>query len=133
MRAYPFYIAILGALVVGCTQQPPPKLAEAPQVLAAVAAAQRRPLELNEAQRSAVIDLLAVAGGSAHRFADPGLERPVYASFWKSPFDQQVDANRLLLVRYAEDGTFVYVGFARDGKLFTDGGGSLYGDPPWAQ
>jgi hypothetical protein len=36
-------------------------------------------------------------------------------------------------VRYAEDGTFVYVGFARDGRLFTDGGGSLFSEPPWAQ
>jgi hypothetical protein len=107
---------------------------EAPQALAQVAAASRRPVELPEAQKRDVLRALAGSrGGGAKAFSDPELAPEVYASFWRSPIDMQVDRDRLLLVRYFEDGTYVYVGFSRDGRLFTDGIGALLADPPWSQ
>lgn len=133
VRASPFYIAICAALLAGCAQPPRPQLAETQQVLAEVVAAQQRPVELAEAQKRQVLSALAGSTGAAARFADPELDRQVFASFWRSPLNNQVDPNRLLLVRYFEDGTYVYVGFGRDGRLFTDGMGALFADPPWAQ
>lgn len=133
VRDYPVYIVICGACLAGCAQQQQPRWAETPQVLAEVAAAQQRPVELPDAQKRQVIGALAGSTGAAARFADPELERQVFASFWRSPLTNQVDPNRLLLVRYFDDGRYVYVGFDRDGRLFTDGLGNLFADPPWAQ
>ena len=57
VRAYPIYIVICGSLLAGCVQQHPPQLAETPQVLAEVAAAQQRPVELPEAQKRQVLEV----------------------------------------------------------------------------
>jgi glycine/D-amino acid oxidase-like deaminating enzyme len=120
-------------LIVGCAGNPP-TLPETPQLLSRVARAERRPVELGEAQKQEVLKALAGShGGGAQRFSDLELDRQVWASFWRSPIDMQTDRNRLLLVRYYEDGTYVYVGFGRDGRLFTDGVGALLADPPWSQ
>jgi hypothetical protein len=102
-------------------------------MLSEVAAAQQRPVELPEPQKRQVFNALAGYKGGARRFADPELNQDVFASFWRSPLDKQVDRSRLLLVRYSEDGSYVYVGFDKDGRLFTDGVGFIFSDPPWAQ
>lgn len=133
MRTHPILILVAGAALAGCSSAEPPRLPLTQQMLAEVGAAQRRPVELPEAQKRQVFDALAGSKGGAQRFSDPELNKDVFASFWRSPLDRQVDRSRLLLVRYSEDGTFVYVGFDKDGKLFTDGAGSIFADPPWAE
>lgn len=133
LKSLPFYLCVLCLFVVGCAGNPA-TLPETPQLLAQVAKAERRPVELSEAQKQEVLAALAAShGGGAQRFSDPEFNSQVWASFWRSPIDMQTDRNRLLLVRYYEDGTYVYVGFGRDGKLFTDGVGALLADPPWSQ
>lgn len=119
-------------MLAGCSAERT-QLPQTQQILAEVAAAQQRPLELPDAQKRQVLDALARSKGAERRFSDPELNRNVFASFWRSPLDKQVDRSRLLLVWYSEDGSYVYVGFDKDGRLFTDGLGNLFADPPWAQ
>jgi hypothetical protein len=123
---------IAGAMLAGCSTERT-QLPQTQQILSEVAAAQQRPLELPDAQKRLVLDALARSKRGERRFSDPELNRDVFASFWRSPLDKQVDRSRLLLVRYSEDGSYVYVGFDKDGRLFTDGAGSIFADPPWAQ
>ncbi|HEY2585859.1 MAG TPA: hypothetical protein VGI81_08860 [Tepidisphaeraceae bacterium] len=118
-------------LVTGCAQAP--RLPAAPRLLAQVAAAPQRPVELAESQRRDVLKTLEASPAPAARtFANPDLRPEVWAAFWRSPVTSQVDPDRLLLVRYADDGTYVYIGFARDGTMFTDGTGGLLMEPPWS-
>lgn len=119
-------------LIAGCGQ--PPRLAATAALLADVAAARQRPVQLSEPQRARVIKSLeASPGGAARAFVDPELRPDVWASFWRSPVSNQVSRDRLLLVRYADDGSYVYVGFERNGLLFTNGTGGLLIEPPWSQ
>lgn len=128
----PISLLVAGAMMVGCAQVP--RWPGAPRVLSQVASASQRPVELPEEQKQSILLALADSrGGGAKAFSDPELDAPVWASFWRSPISMQVDRDRLLLVRYFEDGTYVYVGFGRDGRLFTDGVGALLSDPPWSQ
>jgi hypothetical protein len=123
---------MIAFLLTGCAQ--PPHLSATPRLLTEVASAPQRPVQLPEAERRDVLHSLeANPGGAARAFADPELRPDVWASFWRSPLSSQVDRNRLLLVRYADDGTYVYLGFARDGDCFTDGRGGLLMEPPWSQ
>jgi hypothetical protein len=124
---------MLGALLGGCAAEAP-RFEAARQIISDVARAERLPVELTDAQKQEVLKAVSKSPtGGARRFADPELNREVYASFWRSPITQQVDGSRLLLVRYFEDGSYVYVGFDRDGRLFTDSVGSIFADPPWAR
>lgn len=119
-------------LVTGCAQAP--RLPAAPRLLDQVAKAPRRPVELPEPDRRDVLKTLEASPAPAARtFANPDLRPEVWASFWRSPISSQVDRGRLLLVRYADDGSYVYIGFARDGTMFTDGTGGLLLEPPWSQ
>ena len=120
-------------LMTGCAAETR-RLPGAPRLLAEVAAAPRRPVQLPDAEKRDVLQALEGSrAGAAKAFADPELSPEVWASFWRSPLTNQVDRDRLLLVRYYEDGTYVYVGFGRDGLLFTDGAGGLLMEPPWSQ
>lgn len=126
-------ILLLGsAFLTGCTQAP--RLPNAPRLLDQVAAAPQRPVELPEPERREVLKMLEASPAPAARtFANPDLRPEIWASFWRSPMTNRVDPLRLLLVRYGDDGAYVYIGFARDGILFTDGTGGLLVDPPWSQ
>jgi len=120
-------------LLVGCAQETR-HLDIAPQLMDEIETAPKRPVELSEAQKLDVVTALKGSkSGGAKNFADPEFRSDVWVSFWKSPWTNEVDRDRMIVVRYSDDGSFVYVGFGRDGKFFTDGLGQLYSDPPWSQ
>jgi hypothetical protein len=125
-------LLLCSVLLTGCAQAP--RLASAPRLLDQVAAAPRRPVELPDPDRRDVLKTLeASPTGAARTFANPDLRPEIWASFWRSPLSSQVDRHRLLLVRYGDDGNYVYIGFARDGTMFTDGTGGLLLEPPWSE
>lgn len=120
-------------LSVGCADNRPP-LPIAPQLMSEIDAASKRPIELSESQKREVLEALkGNRGGGAKGFFDPEMRAPIWASFWRSPLTRQADPNRLILVRYTDEGSYVFVGFSRDGKFFTDGAGQFITDPPWSQ
>jgi hypothetical protein len=120
-------------LLVGCAQNRPP-LPIAPQLMSEIAAAPKRPIELSDSQKRDVLEALkGNGGGGAKGFFDPAMGAPMWASFWRSPLTREVDRNRLIVVRYSDEGSYVFVGFERDGKFFTDGFGQFISDPPWSQ
>ena len=123
----------LFTLPVGCAQETR-HLDIALQLMQEMESAPKRPVELTEAQKLDVIAALQGSkSGGAKNFDDPEFRSGAWASFWKSPLTHEVDRDRMIVVRYGDDGSFAYVGFRRDGKFFTDGRGALYSDPPWSQ
>jgi hypothetical protein len=120
-------------LVPGCAQESR-HLDIAGQLMQEIDSAPKRPVELSESQKMDVV--LALKGskaGAAKHFDDPDLKTEAFASFFKSPITNDVDRDRMIIVRYSDEGAYVYVGFRRNGMFFTDGTGQLYSDPPWSQ
>lgn len=134
MRRTALLLVFLSFLATGCAHTEPPRLQSAPQLLAEVSAAPQRPVELPAPEQHDVLSALRDNPTSAARaFGDPELKPGIWASFWRSPLNGEVDPNRLLLVRYGDEGNYVYIGFGRDGAMFTSGTGGLFADPPWSQ
>jgi hypothetical protein len=130
----PFLFCLgLCTMLVGCAEETR-HLDISPQLMHEIESAPKRPIELSDAQkRDVVVALKGSKSGAAKNFDDPEYRSEVWASFWKSPLNNEVDRDRMIVVRYSDEGSYLYVGFRRDGKFFTDGAGQLYSDPPWSQ